>query len=172
MQVTPPSSHTTGIYPRESQILSMDPDEGRIERDYASYRLLADLWARENPLKTAKLLALLAVQALLIAGVSVSGGFVPKNWPLCAAGATFSLVWAISLGRTTLFQEMWRLKIRELEVRYPEDERFQVLGTAGVREKAPPVLRALGSIPSGYYLLGAPLLLLICWVGALVYLLI
>jgi hypothetical protein len=148
----------------------MGPDADRMERDYASYRLLVKLWAGENPVKTAKLLVLLATNALLIAALSVTGGLITKNWPLCLAGAAFSLVWALSLGRTSLFQEGWRLKIREIAARYPEDARFQVLEAAGEREKAPFLLRVIGAVPSAYYLLGAPVILLICWLGALVFL--
>ena len=146
----------------------MGSDADRVERDYASYRLLVDLWAGENPIKTAKLLVLLATNALLIAAVSVAGGLLPKNWPLCLAGAAFSLVWVLSLGRTSLSQKGWRLKIREIAARYPEDARFQVLEMGGVREKAPLILRVMGAVPSEYYLLGAPVILLICWLGALV----
>jgi hypothetical protein len=150
----------------------MGSDEDRVEQDYTSYRLLIDLWVRENPIKTAKLLVLLATQALLISAVSVAGGPVLKNWPLCLTGAAFSLVWALSLGRTSLFQEGWRRKIREMAARYPEDPRFQVLEMGGEREKAPFILRVMGSIPSAYYLLATPIILLICWLGALAVLLI
>jgi hypothetical protein len=150
----------------------MGLDEDRVEQDYTSYRLLLDLWARENPIKTAKLLVLLATQALLISAVSVAGGFIRQNWPLCLTGAAFSLVWALSLGRTSLFQEGWRRKIREIAARHPEDARFRVLETGGERGKAPFILRVMGSVPSVYYLLGAPIILLICWLGALAALLI
>jgi hypothetical protein len=150
----------------------MGSDEDRVEQDYTSYRLLIDLWARENPIKTAKLLVLLATQALLISAVSIAGGFIPSNWPLCLTGAAFSLVWALSLGRTSLFQEGWRRKIREIAARYPEDARFRVLEMGGEREKAPLIMRVMGSVPSAYYLLGTPVILLICWLGALVALLI
>ena len=145
----------------------MGSDADRVERDYASYRLLVDLWARENPIKTAKLLVLLATNALLIAAMSVAGGLLPKNWPLCLAGAAFSLVWAFSLGRTSLFQEGWRLKIREIAARYPEDARFQVLEAAVERARAPLLIRVMGAVPSAYYLLGAPVLLSLAWCGML-----
>jgi len=145
----------------------MEPDAGSVERDYASYRLLVGLWAGENPVKTAKFLVLLATNALIIAAMSVSGGLVPGNWPLCLAGAAFSLVWTFSLGRTALFQEGWRRKIREIAARYPADARFQVLEAGGERERAPLLMRVLGAVPSAYYLLGAPIVLLICWLVAL-----
>jgi hypothetical protein len=145
----------------------MGSDADRVERDYASYRLLVDLWARENPIKTAKLLVLLATNALLIAAGSVAGGLVPKNWPLCLTGAALSLVWVLSLGRTALFQEGWRLKIREIAARYPEDARFQVLETGAERRKAPLILRVMGAVPSVYYLVGAPILICLAWCATL-----
>lgn len=145
----------------------MGSDADRVERDYASYQLLVDLWARENPIKTAKLLVLLATQALLISAVSVAGGFILTNWPLCLTGAAFSVVWVLSLGRTSLFQEGWRLKIREIAARYPEDARFQVLEAAGERGKAPLILRVMGAVPSVYYLVGTPLLLCLAWCATL-----
>jgi hypothetical protein len=140
--------------------------------EYDSYLLLVGLWAGENPLKTAKFLALLGVNALLVTGLSLAGGLIPENWPLCLAGAGFSLLLVLSLGRTVLFQEAWRMKIRGLAARNPGDERFQVLETAGERERAPVLVRMLGSVPSGYYLLGAPVLLFLCWATALVLILI
>jgi hypothetical protein len=158
----------TGISRECPRLLIMGPDADRTEEDYASYRLLVDLWAGENPIKTAKLLVLLFTNALLVAALSVSGGLLPKNWPLCLAGAAFSLVWALSLGRTSLFQEGWRLKIRKIAARYPEDARFQVLEAAGEREGAPFLLRVTGAVPSAYYLMGTPILLFFFWLGALV----
>jgi hypothetical protein len=146
----------------------MGPDAERAGEDYASYRLLVDLWSRENPVKTAKLQVLLLTNAVLVSALTLAGGLVRGNWCLCLAGAGFSLVWALSLGRTVLFQEGWRQRIREMAARYPEDARFQVLEGTGSGEGAPILLRALGSVPSVYYLLGAPVFLLLCWLGALV----
>lgn len=156
---------------RPGRSLLMAADAGGAGEDLAGYRLLLDLWARENPTKTLKLQVLLLTNAILVSAMSMSGGPVPGNWPLYLIGASFSLVWAFSIGRTVLFQEAWRLKIQELASRYPEDARFHVHETGGIRGKAPLPLRILGSVPSGYYLLGAPVLLFIWWAGTLVYLL-
>jgi len=145
----------------------MEPDAGRAEEDHASYRLLVGLWSAENPVKTAKLLALLGVNALLVSVLVLAGGLVPGNLLPCVAGAGFSLIFVLSLGRTVLYQEAWRQKIRDLSHRYPGDERFQALETAMARQKAPAIARALGAVPSAYYLLGAPLLLLAAWIAAL-----
>lgn len=146
----------------------MGPDSDRLEQDYATYRLLVGLWAGENTVKTAKFLALLGTNALLIVGGVLAGGFVAGNWPLFAAGAAFSLVFLLSLGRTVLFQEGWRLKIHALSVRHPEEARFQALETAGERQRAPLALRVAGGVPSAYYLIGVPLLLSIAWIVLLI----
>jgi hypothetical protein len=147
----------------------MGPGTDRVEADYASYRLLVELWQGENPIKTAKFLVLLAVNALLVAAAAAAGGFVPGNRPIFLAGAAFSLVLVLSLGRTTLFQEGWRLKIRELEARYPDDPRFGVLDLKKKLGGAPLPLRVLGAVPSAYYLLGTPLLLTLSWTGLLIF---
>jgi hypothetical protein len=148
----------------------MVPDADRADQDHESYRLLVELWARENPVKTLKLQVLLAVNAILVSALCISGGVVRENWPLALAGAGFSLLWAFSMARTVLFQEAWRWKTREIADRYPGDARFQVLDGQKALEKAPRLLRALGSVPSSYYLLGTPIILCLCWLGALVYL--
>jgi hypothetical protein len=139
----------------------------RVEEDYASYRLLVKLWQSENPIKTAKFLVLLGVNALLLAAAVLSGGLVPRNMPLFLAGAAFSFLLVLSLGRTTLFQEGWRRKIRELEARYPDIPRFQVLDLKEQLGNAPLPLRILGSVPSAFYLLGTPVILTLCWTGLL-----
>jgi hypothetical protein len=149
----------------------MVPDPGRAREDYESYRLLVALWAGENPIKTGKLLVLLAVNAVLVSALCLAGGLEGKNWPIPLAGAAFSLVLLLSIGRTALFQESWKRQIRELSGRYPEDPGFHLLDGPPDPGKDHPLPRALGSVPSRYYLLGTPLLLLIAWTGALVYLL-
>ena len=146
----------------------MEPETVRAGDDYATYRLLVDLWAAENPVKTAKLLALIVVNTLLVSAVTLGGWVTPRSWPACLAGAAFSLVFLFSLGRTVLFQETWRIRIRALAARYPADERFQGLETADARRDSPAPLRILGAIPSAYYLLGMPLLLCLFWIAALV----
>lgn len=53
-----------------------------VEKDYERYKQLIDLWAKENPIKTDKLQVLLLVNSILVTAVSVSGGFVAKNYPI------------------------------------------------------------------------------------------
>ena len=49
------------------------------ERDYQTYKILLDLWSKENPIKTTKLQVLLAVNALLVSAVNISGGIAANK---------------------------------------------------------------------------------------------
>jgi hypothetical protein len=50
-------------------------DQGNpIEQDYQNYKVLLELWSKENPIKTTKLQMLLAVNGLLASAVNISGG--------------------------------------------------------------------------------------------------
>ena len=119
-----------------------------VEKDYESYKALLDLWTKENPIKTNKLQVLLVVNGLLLSAVSMSGGFVPKNWPIYLGGAVFSLVWVLSIGRTSLFQKIWQAKMNELAARYREDQRFQIHDKRLHIDKAPRFLQAIGGVSS------------------------
>jgi hypothetical protein len=139
-----------------------EPTEMR-ERDYESYKLLLGLWQSENPIKTNKLQVLLAVNALLVSAVSISGGFATKNWYLYLAGAVFSFIWTFSIGRTSLFQDAWQAKMRVLQNRYPDDPRFSVLETDAALKQARWWVRILGGIPSRWYLMFSPLVFGVVW---------
>jgi hypothetical protein len=149
----------------------MAPEPDWADGEYASYRLLIGLWAGENSVKTLKLQVLLAVNAILVSALCISGGLTRGNWPLAMAGAGLSLAWVVSLGRTALFQEVWGLKIREIADRYPGDARYRPLDLSGYLEKVPFFVRMTGGIPSKYYLIGAPVLSCLAWCVALLYLL-
>jgi hypothetical protein len=140
-----------------------------IEKDYEIYRRLLDLWVRENPIKTNKLQVLLVVNGLLLSAVNMSGGFVAKNWPIYLGGALFSLVWVLSIGRTSLFQKIWQVKIKNLAEKYKTDHRFQVLDYSETINKTPKFLRILGGVSSKYYLVGAPFVFCLCWVCIFIY---
>ena len=77
--------------------MPMTEQERQVELDYQTYKSLLDLWARENPIKTTKLQTLLAVNALLVSAVNISGG----QWYVYLAGAIFSFIWMFSIGRTS-----------------------------------------------------------------------
>lgn len=139
-----------------------------VERDYETYKTLLGMWGSENPIKTNKLQVLLAVNALLVSAISISGGFTHDKWPLYAAGALFNLIWTFSIGRTALFQSVWQMKVKELSDRYPEDPRFQVLETDEYEKKAKPLLRILGGISSRYYLLYSPFGFALVWIAILI----
>ncbi len=94
-------------------------------RDYEIYRIAMDLWSKENPIKTNKLQVLLAVNGLLVSAINVSGGgFTQQKWSIYATGALFSLIWTFSIGRTSLFQEAWQMKLDALQRAHPDDPRF------------------------------------------------
>ena len=141
----------------------------KADRNYEQYKQLLDLWAKANPIKTNKLQILLLANALLLTAVNVSGGFTAENWPIYVGGAILSFVWVLSIGRTSLFQKIWQIKINELAKNYPKDERFQILNKTKIYRKTPLLLRIFGGVSSKYYLLGAPLVFCIIWLCLLLY---
>lgn len=143
--------------------------EHDIERDHGIYKETLSLWVKENPIKTNKLQVLLVVNGLLLSAVNVGGGFVTKNWPLYLGGAVFSLVWVLSIGRTSLYQKVWQIKLGELAKRYPEDARFQILEVKNDLSKAPKFLQILGGVSSKYYLIAAPFVFCIAWLCLLLF---
>ena len=145
----------------------MTDQELQVERDYQAYQSLLDLWARENPIKTTKLQMLLAVNALLVSALNVSGGIARGRWFLYLAGTLFSFIWVFSIGRTSLFQDVWQIKIADLRKRHPDDPRFSILETDEARRRARPLLRGFGAISSKWYLLFAPLAFALAWLVVL-----
>ncbi len=140
--------------------------ETRSEADLAfeRYRILLDLWAKENPIKTTKLQVLLAVNALLVSGVGLGPeGFSQSNWYIYLAGCAFSLVWTFSIGRTSLFQEAWNKKLQEIARAHPMDPRFSIHDAKKECESAARVLRILGGVPSKWYLLFVPPAFAVIW---------
>lgn len=146
----------------------MEPPAPHTDRDYEAYRALLDLWSRENPIKTTKLQMLLAVNALLVSVVSYTSTVAAPRWYLYLAGAGFSLIWTFSIGRTSLFQDVWKIKLADIRRRHPDDPRFAILETDDALRRARPLLRTFGAIPSKWYLLFSPLLLTVVWLLALV----
>lgn len=142
--------------------------DDQVGHDYQAYKLLLGLWQSENPIKTTKLQMLLAVNALLVSAVSISGGFSRDQWYLYAAGMIFSLTWMFSIGRTSLFQDIWQAKLMELQRKYPADPRFSILDTQRQKKQARPIMRAFGGVPSRWYLLFSPLAFAVAWLAILV----
>jgi hypothetical protein len=144
------------------------------EKDYEAYKTYVTLWASENPIKTNKLQVLLVVNGLLVSALQIAGGFVRENWFLFLAGAIFSFIWILSIGRTSLFQKVWQAKANEIasKRKYVNDPRFRILDTDSAEQRAPAWLQCLGGVSSKYYLLGAPILFSLSWVIALLYILI
>jgi len=144
-------------------------DEHKVEKDYETYKQLLSLWASENPIKTNKLQVLLVVNGLLLSALSIDGGFSSRSWPIFLGGAVFSLVWVLSIGRTSLFQKVWQIKIEEIAGKYPEDGRFHILRETEALKKAPRFLRSVGGVSSKYYLVGTPIVFGIGWFFAFLY---
>ncbi|OGK98161.1 MAG: hypothetical protein A3E31_18260 [Candidatus Rokubacteria bacterium RIFCSPHIGHO2_12_FULL_73_22] len=139
-----------------------------VERDYQTYKSLLELWSKENPIKTTKLQVLLAVNALLVSAVNVSGGLTAGKWYVYLAGAVFSFIGMFSIGRTSLFQDVWQIKLAELRARHRDDPRFSILETEDARRRARPMLRTFGAVSSRWYLLFSPLAFALAWLGILV----
>ncbi len=137
--------------------------KNRIDEDFEAFKLLVDLWTNENPIKTNKLQVLLVVNGLLVSAVQAVGGFVAENWPIYLVACVLSLIWVFSIGRTVLFQQIWKLRIQELRDRHPDVDRFQVLSSPVDTSRLPLWLRAAGGVSSKFYLIGAPFLFAAAW---------
>ncbi len=142
-------------------------DEDRTQLDLAAYATLVELWRQENPIKTTKLQTLLAVNAGLIAVATLNGGMAEINAMVFVCGLLFSGVWTLSIARTVLSQQAWKVKITEISARHPGDPRFLVLDTEAAEQRVPRWLRVLGGVSSKYYLVASPLLLCVGWLIAL-----
>jgi hypothetical protein len=141
----------------------MDEPERQAEIDYETYRCLLELWLRENPIKTTKFQVLLAVNALLVSAVNLSGGVAASRWYVYLTGALFSAMWMLSIGRTSLFQDIWQVKMADLRSRHRDDLRFSILETEQARQRTRPLLKLFGGVSSKWYLLFAPLALALAW---------
>lgn len=146
-----------------------DPARRATEDDLEAYRLLLGLWMQENPIKTNKLQVLLAVNGLLVSAATVAGGVGQAWWALPAAGVLFNAIWTLSIGRTSLFQEAWQIKLREIAARHAGDPRFAVLETKTARTHAPLLLRVFGSVSSRWYLVLSPIVLAVAWTVVLLW---
>ena len=153
----------------EKQMGRLEHGADLAARDYETYQMVMDLWSRENPIKTSKLQVLLLVNAILVAGVNVSGGgLTGEKWFVYVAGAVFCLIWTLSIGRTALFQEAWQLKLEALGDAHPDDPRFAAHRTRGERARAPLLLRTTGKVPSSWYLVFSPIAFTAAWLVILV----
>ncbi len=139
------------------------------DKDYEVYKQLIDLWAKENPIKTNKLQVLLVVNGLLLTAINVSGGFQEKNWPIYLGGAIFSLIWVLSIGRTSLIQKIWQVKINKIANQHSNESRFQIHEYKDDIKNAPMFLRVVGGVSSKYYLVGAPFLFCVIWLCLFLY---
>jgi hypothetical protein len=139
-----------------------------IERDYTNYKVLLELWSKENPIKTTKLQVLLAVNGLLASAVNISGGITAGRWYVYLAASIFCLIWTFSIGRTVLFQDVWQCKLQELHDRHPKDPRFAILQTKDYQKQVSRLSRVFGAVPSKWYLLFSPFVFALAWLAVLV----
>ena len=149
--------------PMTNELKHEDP---AVERDLEAYKMLVQLWASENPIKTTKLQLLLAVNTIFVSALKVSGKSLISSdaWFVYLAGAAFSLIWTFSIGRTVLFQQAWEIKIRDLCARHPNDSRFSVLDAKDAIKQAPRMQRIFGGFSSKWYLLFSPFVLAVAWI--------
>jgi hypothetical protein len=145
------------------------PDSEETAREWEAYKVLLDLWKQENPIKTTKLQVLLAVNGGLLSVVQFTGGFKQENWQIFLLGAVLSAIWLLSIGRTTLYQQLWKHKLEALSEKHSGDPRFAVLAHESVQAKPGRFVRAVGGVSSKYYLLGAPIFFSLSWLAILAY---
>lgn len=134
-----------------------------VEQDLHTYSALLQLWQAENPIKTIKLQFLLITNAGLLGFSQISNEALGENFLLGAGGFVLNLIWTLSIGRTSLFQKAWKIKLDEIAQRHPDDARFQVLDIRSAETQAPGWLRGFGTVSSKYYLLGTPITFSISW---------
>ena len=141
-------------------------DDEQTRQDLQVYSTLLGLWKAENPIKTIKLQFLLATNAGLVGFIQINGGMISDNLLLMLGGFVLCVIWTLSIGRTSLFQRVWKNKLDVIAHRYPADSRFQILDTRQAEDTAPGWLKILGGVSSKYYLIGSPVLFAIGWLLA------
>ena len=141
----------------------------KTKSDLEAFSMLLDLWKSENPIKTTKLQVLLAVNGLLLSVVQLNDGLVLNNLPLFLAGFALCLVWTLSIGRTCLFQRVWKIKMLEIAEGHTGDPRFEILDTDAAKHAAPMWLRTFGGVSSKYYLLASPFVFAVGWLAVIIY---
>ncbi len=146
----------------------MEPHQD-VEKDFEAYKLLLELWMNENPIKTNKLQVLMVVNGLLVSAVQVLGGFVAENWPIYLVACVLSLIWVFSIGRTVLFQKVWKFKMESLAQKYPGEDRFGILSSKIDMSRLPLWVRFAGAVSSKFYLIGAPILFAGAWCAVLLF---
>jgi hypothetical protein len=103
----------------------------------------------------------------ILSAVNISGGITADKRYVYLAGA-FRAIWMFSIGRTSLFQDVWQIKIAELRAQHPDDPRFSVLDTRDAQKKVRPLSQTFGAVPSKWYLLFSPLIFTLAWLVILI----
>jgi hypothetical protein len=136
-------------------------EQQTLEQDLQYYNTLLTLWQSENPIKTIKLQFLLASNALLLGFLYIGDNAGHLFFSLGAI--ILNLIWTLSIGRTSLFQKAWKIKLNDIAKQYPHDNRFQILDIKNAEARAPHWLRYFGKVSSQYYLVGAPIIFSLFW---------
>jgi hypothetical protein len=143
---------------KEERMETLDRDE---QLAIETYKLLNNLWMCENPVKTSKLQMLMATNSILVSAFFLAGQTV---W-IAVVGFLFSIVWTMSIGRTTSFQRHWQLQMDDIRKKYENNPIFEI-HSVKIR---PPIW---GRLSSRYYLLGTPIFISLAWLLVVLYILI
>ena len=149
--------------PKRSQV---NTSEDRNRQAEERYKLLVQLWSSENQVKTAKLQTFALVTSILVSVfvlVAEARAFVSP------VGIVFSLVWLFSIGRTLHYQAYWRDQIDKIHEQFSDDFLFEIFDrkSLGVFRRG-----ITGRISSKLILLGTPCVAAICWLGAMLWVII
>lgn len=133
---------------KKGDILMNQDEQFAVEK----YKILLQLWASENPIKTQKIRALLLLNSILVPGFLLT----QKSIYVALVGFAFSLVWVFSLGRTIAFQHHWRTQMEKLRRQHRENPILEI--HAEEQE-----LEFYGRVPSKYILLGSVAISTVVW---------
>lgn len=116
------------------------------------YKILLQLWASENPIKTQKMRALLLLNSILVPSFILT----EQSVYIALVGFAFSLVWVFSLGRTIAFQHHWLTQMEKLHSQYRDNP---ILGIHAEEQE----LEFYGRVPSKYILLSSVVVSTVVW---------
>lgn len=137
-------------------------DDGKRQAE-ERYKLLVQLWSSENQVKTAKLQMFALVTSIF---VSVFVLVLEARAFVSAVGIVFSSVWLFSIGRTLHYQAYWRNQIDKIHKQFSDDFMFEIFDQKSLAAVKDGIT---GRISSKLILLGTPFVAAICWLGAMLW---
>jgi len=128
-----------------------------IETAKFQYKLLLDLWARENSVKTSQIAALGVITSILLAAFSYfpSSEILGKIIPVI--GIFVAILWFFSIGNTVSHQKEWAKQIYEIENNYPDVAK--IFSQQKAEKKA-----FYGRAKASWVILGLPILAMFFWI--------